>query len=130
MQEAIEKPIAKFDWRSVMSAKSKLPEKHVKALDDYFSHFVAVEVKDNEIQPQDCVNCGKRMTGLTAMFGGGGFEWGIQHGVGHCANCKWPAYGHHFITDADGEEFVTLRNFILQVHPDFVDRKSDAERNA
>lgn len=120
--------IARFDWTACMKASANFPDAHRRALDSYFSHFCAVEIKDNadgkpEFQPQPCVNCGETLTGMMAFFGRGGFEWGIRHGEGHCAKCKWPAVGHHFIKDEDGKEVVTLHNFILQVHPDFVSKR-------
>lgn len=123
--------VAHFDWRTVMSAKADFPEKSARALDRYFRHFVAVKIKDDEkggkpvIQEQKCVNCGEILTGFMAMFGRGGFQWGIAHGEGHCGGCKWPATAHHFIKDEDGNDVVTLRGFILQVHPEFVTSRKD-----
>lgn len=119
--------IAKFDWTACMKASADFPEAHRQVLTDYFSHFCAVEIKDNEFQAQQCVNCGEYLTGFMALFGRGGFTWSLRHGEGHCAKCKWPAVGHHFIRDADSKEVVTLHNFILQVHPDYVTRKKPAE---
>lgn len=122
-----------LDWRTVMSANAETSPNTIKALDKYFNHFVALELKDvdgkPEIQPQKCVGCQEELTGFkSALFGKGGFEWGITHGRGHCRNCGWPAFGHHFIKDEDGKDVVTIRNVILQVHPDFVDRKPRAGR--
>lgn len=113
----------RLDWRSFMKASDDMPASSIKALDDYFSHFAAVEIKDDEngkpqIQTQKCCGCGKDLTGLF-----GTWQWGIAHGMGECGACRWPSYGHHQIIDADGQEVAKLHNFILQVHPDFVERR-------
>lgn len=112
-----------LNWRTFMKASDDMPETSLKALDSYFSHFAAIEIKDGadgkpDIQPQKCCGCGKELTGLF-----GTWRWGIAHGVGECGACGWPSHGHHFIKDEKGEEVATLHNFILQVHPNFVERK-------
>ncbi len=119
-------PVARLDWRTFMKASDDMPASTIKALDDYFSRFVALEIKDDEngkpqTQDQICVGCGDRLTGFF-----GGWRWGIAHGVGECGNCRWPSHGHHFVKDDKGEDVVTLHNFILQVHPDFVERRKRA----
>lgn len=119
----------KLDWRTFMSASADMPAKSIKALDDYFSQFVAIGIKEidgkKEIEPLTCVGCDEALTGFAAaLLGKGGFEWGLVHGQGHCRNCGWPAFGHHFIKDEDGADVATLRNFILQVHPDFVSKRA------
>ena len=124
-------PIARFDWRSVMNATADTPAATIKVLDDYFSQFVAVPLKEveggkPEIQSQNCVGCGEMLTGFAALLGRGGFRWGLAHGHGNCSGCGWPAVAHHFIKDEHGEDVVTLRNFILQLHPDFVERRKRA----
>lgn len=114
--------VARLDWRTLINAKEGTPETTIKALDDYFSHFAAVEVKEEngkpEMQLQQCCGCGKTLTGIF-----GTWRWGIAHGVGECSSCGWPSHGHHFIKDAAGEDVATIHNFILQVHPDFVERR-------
>jgi hypothetical protein len=126
--EEVKAKVERLDWRTFMSASPETPESTTKALDDYFSKFVAVAIGNEGGKPvfksQDCCNCGETLTGFSGLFGRGGFEWGIAHGYGHCAGCKWPCVGHHFIKDEAGEDVLTLRNFILQVHPDFVERRS------
>lgn len=119
--------VAKLDWRTFMTAADDTPPSTIKALDDYFSHFAAVEIKDDkqgkpQIQDQACIGCGESLTGFLR----GTWRWGIAHGVGECSKCGWPSHGHHFIKDEAGEEVLTLRNFILQVHPDFVERRKRA----
>lgn len=120
------KEVAHLDWRTFMEAKPDIDPEVVAALDKYFPHFVAVEVKDmpdgkKEFGVQKCIGCDKDLTGFF-----GTWRWGIAHGVGQCGSCGWPSHGHHFIKDEKGEEVVTLRNFILQVHPDFVERRKRA----
>lgn len=121
------KAVGRLDWRTFMKASDDTPATTIKALDDYFTHFAAVEVKDDEngkrqIQDQKCIGCGDMLTGFL-----GGWRWGIAHGVGECGRCGWPSHGHHFIKDESGEDVVTLRNFILQIHPDFVERRQRAQ---
>ena len=119
----------KMDFRTVMSVADDAPAKMVEAIDSYFSQFVQLkgEREDGKfvIDEQPCVKCGEGLNpGLSgALFGKGGFEWGLVHGHGHCRNCGWPAVAHHFVKDADGKEVMTLQNVILQVHPDFVKTK-------
>lgn len=116
------KKVDRLDWRSFMNAKEGTPETIIKALDGYFSHFAAVEVKEEngkpEMQPQKCIGCGRLLTGIL-----GTWRWGIAHGVGECSSCGWPSHGHHFIKDEAGEHVATIHNFILQVHPDFVEQR-------
>lgn len=120
----MEKEITRLDWRSFMKASDEMSQKDIAVLDRYFSQFAALEIKDNELQSQKCISCSEPLTGFQAiLLGRGGFEWGLTHGQGHCAGCKWPAFGHHYIKDEEGNDIVTLRNFILQVHPDFVKRQ-------
>lgn len=115
-----------LDWRMFMNAAADTPATTIAALDKYFSRFVALEMKADhngkpDIATQNCVGCGDILTGLL-----GGWRWSIAHGDGECGNCGWPSRGHHFIKDENGDDLVTLRHFILQVHPDFVERKKRA----
>lgn len=116
--------VDRLDWRTFMSASPDTPPDTITALDAYFSRFVAVPIKPGEdgakpeVEMQACVGCGKVLTGLL-----GTWRWGIAHGAGECSACGWPSRGHHFITDAAGEGIATLRYFILQEHPDFVDQR-------
>lgn len=118
-----------LDWRTFIDASADTAPDVVKTLDEYFRHFVALEFETKggkrDLKPQKCVGCGEPLTGfLAALISKGGFTWGLAHGEGHCAGCGWPARGHHFIKDEKGEDLMNLRNFILQFHPDFVERKS------
>lgn len=84
----------------------------------YLSRYAA-PARDEDGKPKEghpCLRCGR-----------GGFEWGLAHGHGHCRNCGWPATLYHFIKDRNGEDLLTIRNVLLQVHPDNVEiRKKDA----
>ncbi len=82
-------------------------------VENYLSHFAAPIKQDG----MPCLRCDKPLVGMLAFMHGGGFEWGIAHGEGHCANCRWPARAYHFIKDNEGSELLTIRNLVLQVHP-------------
>lgn len=93
----------------------------------YFHHFA---------KPGDdghpCLRCGKPLSGGLSAFllDNGGFEWGLVHGHGHCRCCRWPATAHHFIKDRHGNDLMTARNLILQVHPDDIEIRSDKQKAA
>jgi len=119
----IKQPVAHLDWRDLISAKDDTPAETIKALDAYFAPFACRPADEG----QPCLECGKPLVGLAALLLGGGFEWGLIHGEGHCANCKWPARAHHFIKDEAGDDVMTIRNFVLQYHPDVVSRRRKGE---
>lgn len=56
----------------------------------------------------------------------GSFEWGLQHGEGHCTKCHWPATLYHFVNDRNGKELVTIRGLLLQYHPDQIRLRTEA----
>lgn len=121
----------RLDWRTLIDASPDTPSDVIAALDDYFSHFAQVSFKTNDTGKREladghpCLKCGEPLTGLVAaLFGRGGFEWGIAHGEGHCRNCRWPARAYHTIKDQNGEMVANIRGFILQYHPDFVEQKA------
>jgi hypothetical protein len=133
MAEILKKPKADhLDWRTFIEAKPDTEADIIAALDRYFSPFAALPIKTDEngknvVDKQPCINCGKLLNGGLTSFllgEGGGFEWGLVHGEGHCAACRWPARAYHFIKDAGGKDVMTLRNVILQYHPDFVERRT------
>lgn len=114
-----------FDWRTVMSAKDDSPGDMAGALDKYFACFAQPPLTEKDGKPHlgdhPCLKCDEPLTGMVAMMlGKGGFTWGIAHGEGFCRNCRWPARAYHFIKYEDGRDLATLRNFILQYHPDVV----------
>jgi hypothetical protein len=126
----MQKIVEHLDWRTLIEAKPETSVEIISSLDEYFRHFVQVliEVEDGKrtIKSQNCIKCDEILTGFMALFGKGGFQWGIAHGEGICAKCHWPSRAHHLVRNKDGEEFLTLRNFVLQYHPDFVtDRKDE-----
>jgi hypothetical protein len=114
--------IKKLDWRTFSRVMPQATAEDIAVIDEYFSHFVALEIIETDgvpvISNQKCVNCDETLDGLF-----GTFQWGIVHGQGMCGACHWPAYGHHFIKDGDGREIASIRNFILQVHPEHVTKK-------
>lgn len=113
-----------LDWRTLMSATDETTPETIEALDEYFRHFVAVPMEGNRVNTQYCVGCEEPLTGLEAvLMGRGGFRWGLAHGEGQCSGCGWPARAHHFVKGKDGREILSLENFVLQVHPDFVTQK-------
>jgi hypothetical protein len=120
------KAVAHLDWRSMMSASDDTPADVLADLDKYFEPFAQPRRDETRSEkPMLCLKCDEPLTGfLASMFGRGGFTWGLAHGEGHCAGCHWPGRAHHFIKDAKGGDLVTLRNVVLQYHPDFVTLKS------
>lgn len=123
-----------LDWRTIFTVAADAPDKTITALDAYFEPF-AQPVFDGEDgmseRPMRCLNCGKALTGFFAsMFGGGGWEWGIAHGEGRCASCGWPGRAMHYINHADGTEVVSIRNLVLQYHPDVVSTRSKSSVEA
>lgn len=120
-----QKTIARLDWHTLIDAAEGTPPETLKALDAYFEAFAQPIFQDGDkTKNMVCIECDKPLDGLMAVFLGSGFTWGITHGEGHCSACKWPARGHHFIKDAGGKDVATIRNFVLQYHPDFVERRA------
>ncbi len=101
--------------------------KIIEDLRAYFHHFAAPNGDDHP-----CLRCKEPLTGgiAAALFGRGGFEWGLAHGSGHCRCCGWPATAYHFIKDRDGKDLMTIRNIVLQVHPDDIEVRSVASKAA
>lgn len=73
--------------------------------DDYFAKFA-------KLTEGTCLCCGKSLRCAFGMGLFGGFEWGMVHGEGHCAYCRYPMRGHHIV---DG--LGTIRNLFLPYHP-------------
>jgi hypothetical protein len=121
--------VKRLDWRTLFKPTKDMPAEQTAALDKYFECFaqppfeVAADGK-NEIGDCPCLKCGKPLLGLTSFILGGGFTWGLAHGEGFCAECRWPARAYHFIKDAEGKDLITIRNVILQYHPDFVETRT------
>lgn len=128
---ADERPmVAHLDWRDLISVAADTPAETLRALDNYFAPFARPEgeridgrFKYGERQP--CIKCDAPMVGnlVDQFIGSAGFTWGLVHGEGHCRKCGWPARLYHFIKDENGADMVTIRNLLLQYHPDFVSHK-------
>lgn len=109
-------PIARLDWRTLITLEASTPADVAEALDAYFTPFAQPALKDGRVDATfPCLRCGKAQTGLAGFFLGGGFRWGLAHGEGHCGECGWPARAYHHIRDV-----ATIRGVILQYHPDEV----------
>lgn len=65
----------------------------------------------------NCITCGARLGGLF-----GSFTWGMENGEGECGECHYPARGHHHQDRGAG---LTLRNCILQYHPDALTTRAE-----
>lgn len=126
MNETTHPTAERLNWRVLINAAPDTPPADIDALSAYFAPFAAVPMvvsEDGVEKPSPdhpCLNCGKPLLGLTTFMLGGGFTWGLTHGEGHCLACGWPARAHHFIKDAAGADLITIRNVILQYHPDEV----------
>lgn len=83
---------------------------------------VIAEYLKQFVPPSDCICCGKPLGAKDAihgLLGGATFTWGIAHGEGFCSHCKYPARAMHYVKDGEGKpDLLTVRNFILQYHPD------------
>lgn len=79
--------------------------------DEFARHLEHFARPSDENLP--CLKCGKHQVHY--------FRWGLQHGVGNCSGCGWPARLYHFVKDAEGQETRIVR--LLQYHPDYVGPK-------
>jgi hypothetical protein len=73
--------------------------------DEYLSQFA-------KLTSAKCLCCGNQLSCPLGMGLFGGFEWGLAHGEGHCAHCRYPMRGHHRV-----EGLGTIRNLFLAYHP-------------
>lgn len=134
------KQVARMDWRTVIKAEADTGQDAIDSLDKYFSVFAQPPGAPNDDgrfvveKGHPCLKCGEKLNdGWVNLMGGsgGGFKWGLAHGEGFCGMCHWPARAYHFVKDANGETLMTIRNIVLQYHPDFViDRAADDEDEA
>lgn len=90
----------------------------IEDLRSYFHRFAKPTMPNHT-----CLRCGRPLTGGLAavLMDDGGFEWGLAHGHGHCRKCGWPATAYHFIKDRDGNDLMTVRGVVLQIHPDDIE---------
>lgn len=122
--------VERFDWRQIITASDDVPPEIIEVLDRYFEPFAALPMKVGEdgeksVGEIKCVECGAvQNPGMMGFLVGNlGFQWGLAHGEGRCSKCGWPARAMHYVKDPEGHEFVTLRHFVIQYHPDFVTRR-------
>jgi hypothetical protein len=73
--------------------------------DTYFAQFA-------KMTDAKCVCCGNTLSCWLGMGFFGGFEWGMVHGDGHCAYCRYPMRGHHHV-----DNLGSIRNLFLPYHP-------------
>lgn len=73
--------------------------------DEYLSKFA-------KLTDGRCLCCGTSLRCPLGMGIFGGFEWGLAHGEGHCATCRYPMRGHHSV-----EGLGKIRNLFLAYHP-------------
>lgn len=118
--------VERLDWRTLMKVEDDTSPETVAMLDKYFEPFAQPAYDETRTEkPMLCLECGETLTGMFAgLFSSGGFTWDLVHGEGFCRGCKWPGRAMHYIKDADGKEVISIRNFVLQYHPDFVTRKA------
>lgn len=92
--------------RETLEIKGIPPEEN----EEYVKHFLPINFKDKWVF---CI-CGERLFSFDTLMGvlmGATFEWGIQHGDGHCCKCGWPTRMFHEFSRGS----LTLP---LQYHPD------------
>ena len=130
MKTTAMKDIPHLDWQTLFRPAADMPAEQKEILDVYFRDFAQPPFTTdadgkNNIGKVPCLKCGEPLMGDIAdvFTGRGGFTWGIAHGEGHCRDCSWPARAYHFIKTKDGKDFATLRNVVLQYHPDVVSER-------
>lgn len=104
--------------------KSDASPETIEDLRAYFHHFAAPGGEGHS-----CLRCeAPLMQSMIHQLMGerGGFEWGLAHGHGHCRCCGWPATLYHFIKDRHGNDLLTIRNILLQQHPDDIELRQAA----
>lgn len=107
--------LPRCDWRTFLGVSNPTcpccePDaaalEGLRPLDEYFRHF---------LPPGPCVCCGAKQVGgiVESLLGTTKFTWGMVHGEGFCADCKYPARAYH--RDVGPIKFLPM---ILQYHPD------------
>jgi hypothetical protein len=112
--------VEKLKYTEVVTVSDDTPDDIKEALDKYFSSFISLEevCKDKNTN-QTCYSCQSDLTGIF-----GTFQFGLVYGEGGCSKCLWPCRSIHHLIDNQGKEIGIIRNFVLQYHPDLVERKS------
>jgi len=98
-----------------------------------YLHGFAARKRDAQGNLRDgnpCLVCDQPLQGgfasmLTAR--GGGFQWGIAHGSGHCGECGYPGIAYHFVKDRHGADLMTFRHVVLQPHPEFISIRENVD---
>jgi len=80
--------------------------------DEEFARWDAYFAQFAKMTDAKCLCCGNTLSCWLVMGFFGGFEWGLAHGEGHCAHCRYPMRGHHRVDDLG-----TIRNLFLSYHP-------------
>ena len=111
-----------------LNEPSEAADAMVVEINAYLAHFAAPQKNEDGslVEGHPCLVCDMPLVGQLVdllLHPEAGFEWGLVHGMGHCRNCRWPAAAHHFIKDRNGVELLTMRNVILQIHPDKITLK-------
>lgn len=121
--------VEKCDWTTFISADTDPPMEtdDMDTIRLYFEQFCAPTIKAKNGSEKElvvtCPQCKKVLNDMfEALVHGGGFTWGLLHGAGHCRECGWPCAGHHYIRSPDGEDLVSLLEFPLPYHPEYVTR--------
>lgn len=91
-------------FSKLASAGAEADEEFVR-WDAYFAQFA-------QMTDAKCLCCGTTLSCWLGMGFFGGFEWGLAHGEGHCATCRYPMRGYHRVDDLG-----TIRNLFLSYHP-------------
>ena len=91
--------------------KAQTPEEET-ALEDELARWDAYLAQFAKLTGGQCLCCGARLSCPLGMGLLGGFEWGLEHGEGHCVHCHYPMRGHHRVADLG-----TIRNLFLPYHP-------------
>ncbi len=111
----------------------RLDPKVREVIEKYLNEFARPPGQDEKgFESHPCLHCGFPLIGsmVYQLIGGrGGFQWGYVHGHGWCKECRWPTVGHHFIKDDDGKEVMSVKNFLLQVHPSNVSLPGEKEKD-
>lgn len=90
-------------------------------MDEYFKAFTPMP--DGK-----CICCGEKQGGdmVDALMGTAKFKWALTHGEGFCSECGYPGRAMHYI--GEGEDRITIRNYILQYHPEGLSFEEQPEK--
>jgi len=112
LDELKKENLPKLQFDQIFKAKETCSESDRNNVQKYLDNFVSQNEK------HECIQCGVELTGIL-----GSFRWGLVSGEGHCCNCGYPARAHHSIKDENEEEMFTIKNYVLQYHPEVLDDK-------